>query len=80
LLSWGHWSSMTQSPDGIIRCPACGRTDVRRSLPRGLIDSIFLMLGKKPVRCRGCECRFHRVLLENAPDTSQEPPEETVES
>jgi hypothetical protein len=71
---------MTQSPEGIIRCPACGRTDVRRSLPRGLIDSIFLMLGKKPLRCRGCECRFHRVLAEAAPSAGPEPPEETTAS
>ncbi|HTX34735.1 MAG TPA: hypothetical protein VME43_06935 [Bryobacteraceae bacterium] len=68
---------MKQPPDAIIRCPSCGGSDIRRSLPRGPIDYVFMKLGKKPVRCRGCERRFYRTLVEPA-NPGEGPPEERV--
>jgi DNA-directed RNA polymerase subunit RPC12/RpoP len=52
----------------IIRCPECGGPDIRRSLPRGPIDAIFLRLGKKPLRCRACSYRFYRAIGETKPE------------
>jgi DNA-directed RNA polymerase subunit RPC12/RpoP len=55
--------------EGKIRCPSCGGVDVRRSLPRGLVDRFFLLFGKRPVRCRACEYRFYRS-LPNLPEAA----------
>jgi DNA-directed RNA polymerase subunit RPC12/RpoP len=56
---------MMQTADVKVRCPSCGGADIRRSLPRGLIDALFTVFGQRPVRCRRCHHRFYRVLLEN---------------
>jgi len=70
---------LKQFPGEIIRCPRCGRTDVRRSLPRGPIDHIFMKLGKVPLRCRGCEHRFFRaVITESAAGAGGGPPEDSA--
>ena len=45
-----------------VRCPECNGVDVRRSYPKGLLDSIMIRLGKPPLRCRGCTHRFYRRL------------------
>jgi hypothetical protein len=68
------------TPDGIIRCPDCGGADVRRSYAHGLADTILMLLGKKPLRCRGCERRFYRSLGEGAEaaDPSQAAQETTA--
>jgi hypothetical protein len=34
--------------------------DVRRSMRRGPIDAVMLMLGKSPFRCRACGNRFYQ--------------------
>lgn len=42
------------------RCPDCGWTDVRRSMPHGLLDGLVRMVGLVPYRCRSCGLRFYR--------------------
>jgi hypothetical protein len=68
------------SSDDTLRCPSCGGADIRHSLPRGLLDSFMMALGKAPFRCRRCERRFHRhvaIPLPVEPDAPAEtaPPE-----
>ena len=41
-------------------CPWCGRTDVRRSHRRGLIDrGLSRLLRISPYRCEECDRRFY---------------------
>jgi hypothetical protein len=61
---------MKQPPDAIIRCPTCGGSDIRRSLPRGPVDYVLIKLGRTPLRCRLCERRFYRVIVEPQPADS----------
>jgi hypothetical protein len=42
------------------RCPDCGWTDVRLSMPRGIIDQLVRIVGLIPYRCRSCGLRFYR--------------------
>jgi hypothetical protein len=42
------------------RCPVCGWTDVRRSMPHGFLDRVVRMVGLVPYRCRSCSHRFYR--------------------
>jgi DNA-directed RNA polymerase subunit RPC12/RpoP len=51
----------TESPSGKgLRCPVCGWTDVRRSMPKGLVDGLVRIVGLVPYRCRSCGQRFYR--------------------
>ena len=45
--------------DGKFRCPSCSGLDIRKSLPKGALDSIMLLFSRKPFRCRRCERRFY---------------------
>lgn len=47
------------------RCPNCGWTDVRRSMPRGFLDHLVRMVGLVPYRCRSCGARFYRTQRES---------------
>ena len=49
-------SQSTKGP----RCPGCGWTDVRRSMPHGLLDGLLKIVGLLPYRCRSCGHRFYR--------------------
>jgi hypothetical protein len=42
------------------RCPVCGWLDVRRSMPKGLLDGMIRIVGLVPYRCRSCGHRFYR--------------------
>jgi DNA-directed RNA polymerase subunit RPC12/RpoP len=42
------------------RCPVCGWTDVRRSMPKGFLDGVVRVVGLIPYRCRSCGQRFYR--------------------
>jgi hypothetical protein len=42
------------------RCPACGCTDVPRSMPYGFIDRLVRLAGLVSYRCRICGQRFYR--------------------
>lgn len=42
------------------RCPVCGWVDVRRSMPKGVLDRLLRMVGLVPYRCRSCGQRFYR--------------------
>lgn len=42
------------------RCPNCGWTDVRRSMPHGFVDHLVRIVGLVPYRCRSCGERFYR--------------------
>ena len=42
------------------RCPVCGWTDVRRSMPKGFTDRVVRIVGLVPYRCRSCGQRFYR--------------------
>lgn len=42
------------------RCPVCGWTDVRRSMPKGFLDGLVRVVGLIPYRCRSCGQRFYR--------------------
>ena len=42
-----------------LRCPSCDGQDIRHSLPRGILDNVMLLFGRKPFRCRWCERRFY---------------------
>lgn len=42
------------------RCPVCGWTDVRRSMPKGILDALVRIVGLIPYRCRSCNQRFYR--------------------
>jgi len=46
--------------DKAPRCPVCGWTDVRRSMPHGFLDSLVRIVGMVPYRCRSCGQRFYR--------------------
>ncbi len=48
-----------------LRCPNCGWTDVRRSMPRGFLDQLMRMVGLVPYRCRSCGERFYRAQRES---------------
>lgn len=43
------------------RCPLCGWTDVRRSMPKGFLDRVVRIVGLVPYRCRSCGQRFYRL-------------------
>ena len=45
----------------VVRCPNCTNTDVRASHWR-LRDLAFLLLFLRPLRCYGCNGRFHVAL------------------
>ena len=62
---------MEENGDGnkATRCPNCGWTDVRRSMPHGLLDYLIRIVGLVPYRCRSCGMRFYRPQRE----PSQEP-------
>ncbi len=49
-----------------LRCPNCGWTDVRRSMPHGLLDYFIRIAGLVPYRCRTCAGRFYRTLRRNS--------------
>jgi len=51
---------VVQQADSVIRCPACGGLDVRRSYARGIFDAFMSIFHKAPFRCRGCSHRFYR--------------------
>jgi hypothetical protein len=44
------------------RCPRCGSSDIRISVPHGMVDLIFHIILLKPLRCRSCHKRFYRNL------------------
>lgn len=46
--------------DKAPRCPDCGWTDIRRSMPHGVIDRLVRIVGLVPYRCRSCGQRFYR--------------------
>jgi DNA-directed RNA polymerase subunit RPC12/RpoP len=48
------------------RCPECGWMDVRRSMPKGLLDGVVKVVGLVPYRCRSCGHRFYRPQQDNA--------------
>jgi hypothetical protein len=50
----------TSETDKAPRCPVCGWTDVRRSMPHGLLDRVVRIVGLVPYRCRSCSHRFYR--------------------
>jgi hypothetical protein len=51
----------TESESGKApRCPVCGWTDVRRSMPKGFLDLLVRIVGLVPYRCRSCGQRFYR--------------------
>ena len=43
----------------ILECPACGYTDVRRSVRRGLLERMLMILRMFPWRCTLCKYRFY---------------------
>jgi len=49
-----------RDPTLSFRCPACGRTDVRKSHSRNLRDIFMQFINKRPFRCRACKLRFYR--------------------
>jgi hypothetical protein len=53
--------------DDKFRCPSCGGADIRRSLPGGLLDSLMMVFGKAPFRCRGCRRRFYKYVARPSP-------------
>lgn len=56
------------------RCPVCGWTDVRRSMPHGILDRVVRIVGLVPYRCRSCGQRFYRLPHEahEAPETPED--------
>jgi DNA-directed RNA polymerase subunit RPC12/RpoP len=46
--------------DKSLRCPNCGWTDVRRSMPHSFFDRLARIVGLVPYRCRSCGERFYR--------------------
>lgn len=46
---------------GLPRCWKCGAPKVRRSTPRGAVDSLALVFLLVPYRCRGCRIRFYGI-------------------
>jgi DNA-directed RNA polymerase subunit RPC12/RpoP len=53
-----------------IRCPNCGRRDVRHSHPKGLKDALMSALRRQPFRCRACGTRFY-VRGEGKPESNE---------
>jgi hypothetical protein len=51
---------VTEPAEPVVRCPNCGRRDVRRSYARGSIDLFMRMFSRNPFRCRSCGKRFYR--------------------
>ena len=47
-------------------CPRCGRSDVRESRRRGVLDRLLACVGLAPYRCRACRHRFYRFPAERA--------------
>jgi len=43
-----------------LRCPECGWTDLRRSMPKGFLDALMRIVRLVPYRCRSCGLRFYR--------------------
>jgi len=41
-------------------CPDCGGKKIRRSRPRGFLESMILPLFYRPFRCEECDRRFFR--------------------
>jgi hypothetical protein len=52
------------------RCPVCGWTDVRRSMPKSLMDGLVRIVGLVPYRCRSCGQRFYRP-QQDAPEPTE---------
>jgi hypothetical protein len=44
----------------IFRCPRCGGPDPGPSYSNGFRDSLMMLLGREPFRCRSCQHRFYR--------------------
>ncbi len=62
--------------DPKLQCPRCHGSDIRHSLPRGILDSLMMAFGKKPYRCRRCERRFYADFIaakDESEDISQTP-------
>jgi ssDNA-binding Zn-finger/Zn-ribbon topoisomerase 1 len=60
---------LANNPDRRMQCPKCGGHDVRRSYSRNSIaDNFMTMFGRRPFRCRFCECRFYRTAAIDAPE------------
>jgi hypothetical protein len=55
-------ASRTVSVPAHIRCPICGRGDIRFSFRREVFDFIHKLLGKEAFRCLSCQARFHASL------------------
>jgi len=51
-----------REPPAHIRCPICGRSDVRFSASREVLDFIQKFFGREPFRCLSCQARFHASL------------------
>ena len=49
-----------EAGDKSLRCPSCGWTDVRRSMPHSFFDRLVRLIGLVPYRCRSCGERFYR--------------------
>ena len=47
-------------------CPRCGSRDLRASYPGGALDFLLVALGFRPLRCRRCLKRFHRIFAQAA--------------
>ena len=55
-----------------IRCPKCGGRDIRTSHRSNLLDFLMMRFDRLPLRCRGCNRRFHkRVLAEDLMEKSE---------
>ena len=68
---WGMPRAVNERQSGKgPRCAACGRMDVRRSMPRGFLDALVRIVGLVPYRCRTCGHRFYRP-GHNAPEAAQ---------
>ena len=44
-----------------IKCPICGRSDVRFAVRREFWDYFHKFFGRVPFRCLSCQARFYAV-------------------
>ena len=58
----------------VPRCPNCGWTDVRRSMPRKMLDYAVRIVGLVPYRCRSCGERFYRTQRDRQQEIENEAP------
>jgi len=61
-----------------LRCPICGRSDIRFSGQREVWDIFQKIFNRAPFRCLSCQARFYNS-LNPAPPKEEEPKEEPNE-